>query len=102
MNQTRISIATAAAEACNGKLVSTQKQLENGTYMFQFGAAPEKTYGIYASGAVRCLGKGSNHKQYSHTYMTPLLFNRLPGDRREIRRVSFDEGLAYLINRFKN
>ena len=101
INQVRVSIAKAAAEACNGKLVSSKRQLNNETYMFQFDAKPGKTYGIYASGAVRCIGRGQRqYPQWGSTFMTPLLFNNVGEGRREIRRVSFDEGLSYLINRF--
>jgi len=103
MSTRKIAISLAIADMCNGKFVSTKRQLKNGSYAFQFKKAPNKTYIIYESGAVRCIGRGvrRNSAGYVSNYCTPILFTRLPGDCREIKRVTFDEGIQYLLKRFR-
>jgi len=93
--------AAVVADLCGGELISTKKQLENGTFMFTFPQKPGKKYGVYRSGTVRCLWKGP----YS-IGMTPIIWDSFTDKRgyqsKKIRKVTLEEGLAYLLKRFKN
>jgi len=98
--ENQIKLANELANECNGKFISTQRQLNNGTFAFDFGVK-HKTYVFYKNGVVRCLTKRPDPygRNFNITSCTPILWNNENGCK-HIRHVSFEEALAYFRNRF--
>jgi len=96
----KFRLANKLCKTTNGVLVSTPLQLANETFIFKFPKAnPDKKYGIYKSGWVRCIMPGSPYSG-GRDYMTPLHFRTYAGGRKEAYKVSFAAGIEYLQKRF--
>jgi len=89
----KLALAKLTADICNGKFISSKRQIKNGTFVFSFPQKEDKIYAVYASGYVRCMPATK-----SPFWATPLLFDK----NRNVKKVSHEEGFSYLIGRFGN
>ena len=100
----KLGLAQLLAENCNGTLVSTPRQLENETFVFEFPSKPGNQYAIYKSGYVRSImyNRGYNG---NCTFYTPLITKSVYtewGTRsREVVKVNFATAIDYLLKRFQ-
>jgi hypothetical protein len=83
-----------------GKFVSTQRQIKNETYAFEFPSKPNKQYVIYKRGYVRCLTRNKTALS-----ITPLIFSKSVKNEhgyysKHTILVSLDAGIEYLRKRF--
>ena len=99
----KLRMANILADTCNGRLVSTSKQLKNETFVFEFDGAPNIRYAIYKSGYVRYLTPNSG-RFGNQTFMGPCITTSVTGeDGRRVRSpklVDFNNAFAYLQKRF--
>ena len=101
----KIAKALRLARITNGRFISSARQLANDTYAFEFDAMPEKRYMIYADGTVRCQTDSSRPCSFG-PHITPIIWEKSTKDalgRREkkIKKVSFDQAIAYFQKRFE-